>query len=88
MTGDTYISKLVILLTLGKSEFPFISFYYFGQVTVILLSLVGHVTKNNPNPRGLIKIPELSVGSGTFQIIFNNSISRNQELVFVVNKWL
>ena len=34
-------SKLVfILLTLGKSELTlFVPFYYFGQVTVILLSL-------------------------------------------------
>ena len=42
--------------------------------------------KNNPNPLSLIKIQEPSVGSGTFQIIFNDSISGNQELVSSVTK--
>ena len=52
MTGDIQVSKLVILLTLSSSKLIFIlltlgksklilfgSFYKFGQVTVILLSL-------------------------------------------------
>ena len=90
MTGDTQIFKLVILLNVDVHSANF------GQIKTdpihsLLLTLdrsqlLRHATKNNPNPLSLIKIQEPSVGSGTFQIIFNDSISRNQELVSSVNK--
>ena len=48
--------------------------------------LVRHTTKNNPKPPSLLRIHEPSVGSVTFQTIFNDSISGNQELVSSVNK--
>ena len=61
------------VLTLDNSE----SFYWVW---------VRHGTKNNPNPLSLIKINEPNIGSSTFQIIFNDSISGNQELVSSVKK--
>ena len=62
-----------ILLTLDRS----LLFYWVW---------VRHAMKNNSNPLCLIKIWEPSIGSDTFQIIFNNSNSRKQELVSSVNK--
>ena len=68
LSGDILIFKLVILLTLSSSKSIFllftlvkskltlfIPFYYFEQVTVILLSLGNTCRKNNPNPLRLIK---------------------------------
>ena len=84
MTGDTLIFKLVILLALSNSKLMFIFltlgklkltlfvlFYCFGHVTVILLSLGNTCHKKQSKPPSLIKIQESGVGSGTFQIIFN-----------------
>ena len=60
-----------LVLTLDRSQF----FYCVW---------VSYVAKNNPNPFRLIKIQEPCIESGT--IIFNDSISGNQELVSSVNR--
>ena len=100
VTGVTQIFKLVILLTLSSSKFMFILLTLGKSKLTLLVSFlltlersqlfywvwVWHATKNNPNPLSLIKIQEPSVGYDTFQIVFNDSISGNQELVSSVNK--
>ena len=75
-------SKLIfILLTLGKSKLTLRSnLLTLDESQLFYWVRVRHATKNNPNPLSLKKIQESSVGSGTFQIIFNDSISPNQNM--------
>ena len=63
--------------------------YLFPLLTLDRLQLfnwvwISYVAKNNPNPLPLMKIQEPCIGSAIS--IFNDSISRNQELVSSVKK--
>ena len=73
------------MLTLGNSKLIlFFLITDFAQVTVILLSLVKTCHEKNPNPLRLMKCNNHTYHLA--QVIFNDSVSRNQELVYSVNK--